>query len=524
MKKCVQDSPYRRRAKNLPSLERGRHHLIVRQQASCDGIAVRWPILYVVYTDDIGDVRIHRLAPLLDYFADHSARSYRWMKNVARAIGALIDHSTSIALSSDFNEWKKAGMVERKLLRGLAHSLLKGTVRQGPDGRFEDPTGLYWRGLGKKQAGVLLSALTLFFRWLRDEPYGEDWARGASTDAIRNHPMIAFRLASELIVRRQNSLLGHLSGQAREPSHAFPFIVQQSAPSTGAVPTFPAKYVGPMLYKGFENGRGGCDETAQLLTHLIFLFGIRKSESFHLFASDVQFSAGTFWVFFHHPEYGKVMVGGEHVTRQEYLRRFGLAPRNRIEGPNKAGWKGMADELQGAVGYALPIPVLFKRTMSLLRHYIFNTRPAIMALRPRSLPDHPFLFVSTGRAAGVGGVAVGDPYTMSAYEEAWGRAIPRIGKMFDDPSMMKPRKANGTTPHGARHFFGRFLFSAGVEGPIIQRCLHHKTLEAYKVYTRLTPGEIDQILRNANEDISSNGGPTEMRDGFLSQLQMTPPF
>ncbi|WP_296746328.1 hypothetical protein [Mesorhizobium sp.] len=509
----------KRRHLNLALLERGRHHLIVRQTVYEDGMPKKRPVLWIIIPGADGLLRIFRYEPLLEYYADHSAMSYTWMKNAARAVGALFDHSLAVGASPSFDQWREQGGLQRRLVRGLARSLAHGTMEIGPDGRTVDPTRLYWSPRGKRQAAVLLSALTLHFRWFQNEPSAAKWAQATSTDAIAKSPRVALSLATELMIRRHNSLLGHLKGLEREPAHAFPGVIEPSRRGTGAVPTFPAKYVGPFLYEGFKDESGECDEAGQLLAHFAIALGLRKSEGFHLYNSDVQFIGDVPWIFFHHPEFGKIADGGRYVTREEYLERFGLLPRNRDTGRNKAGWKGMADDEQGTPGYFLPIPSLRHRVAQLLTKYLYVTRPAIMARRPRHLPDHPFLFVSRGRTLASGGGDIGDPYTMTAFEHSWGQGIKRVGLQFDDPTMMTPIKWRGTTQHGGRHFYGRFLFTSGVPGDLIQRCMHHRTLKAHLAYTQLTPSEINTLLNDASGDCSPDQSFRNMRDEFASQFR-----
>ncbi|KKZ88538.1 tyrosine-type recombinase/integrase [Rhizobium phaseoli] len=521
MTSAYSEKPLRNRRKlNLKSSERGRHHVIVRQTVHSECQKFKWPVLYLVLKDSAGKTELKRYQPLLEYYADHSAMSYRWKKNAARGVGLLIDYSMAIARSPEFAIWKNAGVLERKVFRGLARALVHGTMSLNDCGRVEDSTRLYWRGHGKRQAGVLLSALTLHFRWMRNESGAIEWVRATSTTDLDQHPVVAFNLATEHLIRRQGSLLGHLKGMKREPAHSVPGIVKRSSVPIGAVPSFPPKYVGPFLYHGFEGADGERDETAETLAHLIFGLGLRKSEGFHLFPSDIQFVGDYPWIFFHHPQHGKVGDGrGGLTSREEYLQRFGLLPRNVDEGRNKAGWKGMEGDEDGTPGYWLPISHLRNRTALLLKRYLFVTRPAIMARRPRSLGDHPFLFVSSGRTANANGGEPGDPYTMEAFDATWERAVDYTGKRFDDPVMAQMTKPSGNTPHGARHFFGRFLLSTGVEGPVIKRCMHHKTLEAHKAYTRLTPSELNAILQKAGERRVEHEPFQNLRDEFLSQFQ-----
>ena len=509
----------RKRRLNLSLLERGRHHVIVRQTVRENDSYQKRPVLRLVLPDADGLLRVKVCEPLLEYFAENSAMSYTWMKNAARAFGAFVDHSMAIASSPLFSQWKEEGAVERRLLRSFASALVHGTMEIAPSGRIVDRTGLYWAPLGKRQAGVLLSALTLYFRWMRNDPRAVRWVQAASTETVAQSPRVAFSLISELAMRQRNSLLGHLKNTTKQPPHAFPGVVRRSKKRAGAVPTFPTKYLAPFLYTGFTDKTGECDEAGQLIAHMIVAMGLRKSEPFHLYISDIQFTGDNPQIFFHHPQYGKITsADGRYITREEYLQGFGLLPRNCDRGRNEAGWKGMDGDDEGTPGFFLPIRILRQRISRLLLRYIYVTRPAIMARRPRSLGDHPFLFVSSGRTSTPSGGDVGDPYTMSAFRNCWDQAIARIGRQYGDPKMMKPVKQRGTTPHGGRHLYGRFLVTSGVDRAVIRRAMHHRSLDAQLVYTQLTPSEINSILRDASEGRPSDDSFRELHDQFLSEF------
>lgn len=494
--------------------ERGRFHVIVRQAVPGVGDRVRWPILYFALPTVEGGARIILYSPLVDFFRDHSSMSYIWMKNVARSVGLLVDFCVSSTHQAP--EITRGGdTIERRLFRELARSLLHGTAHIDDDGRVHDKTGLYWIGLGKRQAHILLSALTRHFVWLSDHEGAGRWADAVAMDRTADDPIVSLRLTLEFMKRRDASLLGHIKTAKRAPSHPFPYIVKPSTANVGAVPTFPARHLGEFLHRGFTNESGRTDETACLLAHLLFALGLRKSEAFHLFLSDIQFIRDTPWIFLHHPEYGKISDSwGGIISRSEYLKRFGLTARTQENSKFAAGWKGIAGDEVGAPGYWLPIDPLRARTAALLKRYIYVTRPRLMAARPQNAGPHPFLLVGRGSNKTI----IGDPYTMSSFNEAWRAAIVRVGRRLDDPDLAAPRKALGTTPHGARHFYGRFLYTAGVDGEVIRQCMHHRSLEAHKVYTRLTPHEINLLLEAASEGTSPPDPYRRLRETFLQQL------
>ncbi|WP_454852250.1 hypothetical protein [Rhizobium binxianense] len=513
----------RNRKLDLTNIERGLYHLIVKQIVNTESGPRKLPKLYVLVPDADHGVRPETFEPILDYFEERSALSYHWKKNASRAVGLLIDFGMAMSATGRFKRWEESGRLQRSLFRSLATALVRGTGTIGPDGRLRDASKLYWKPLGRRQAGVLLSSLTLFFKWLGEDDANSSWASAGSTEGIGKHPVIALRLVTELQLRKQASLLGHLKGIRKDPSHPYPFITGKARSAESAVPTFPARHVMSFLRRGFLDPAGSRNEEAELAAHLAFGLGVRESEPFHLFVTDVQFVKGVPWVFFHHPSDGKVADRqGGLITRREYLSRFGLLPRNEDEGRNKAGWKGMHGDGDGTPGFWLPVDPIRNKAAELLKRYLFVTRPAIMAARPRSAGDHPFLLVNPRKVVGWNTGEPGDPYTIEAYEAAWERAVRRIGELSQDPAMARMKWGWGNTPHGARHFFGKFLFSTGVAGTVIQRCMHHRTLSAHLAYTRLTPAEINDILQKASRGDQGDTPARDFREDFMSQFENVP--
>jgi hypothetical protein len=212
--------------------------------------------------------------------------------------------------------------------------------------------------------------------------------------------------------------------------------------------------------------------------------------------SDVQFLDREPVVFLHNPVQGTVRdsQSGKLITRYEHLRKFGLMPRNLSTDRLHAGWKSIADDSFGAVVHWLPIPELVERTRLLLLEYVSRIRPAVMRSRSPHLKDHPFLLISPGRFTTGSGGAAGDPYSLSAFDEHWKAAIRRLQRLHPYADL-RHIKSLGTTPHGARHFYGRYLRSLGLPREVIQRCMHHRSPLSQDVYTALSVNEIDDMLR-----------------------------
>ncbi|MBO9170043.1 site-specific integrase [Rhizobium sp. L245/93] len=481
--------------RNKNRLTEGLNFLIASPQVYRDGVLRTWPRLYLLFKDADGVIDAVPVVSVDEYFDDNSARSYEWMKQTVSALGLLVDHTiATIPFLTERVLNASDGIRERHLLRTFAHDLRDGTISNAANGGL-DRLGLYWRPKGHDRAHVLLKRLTQFFKSLGETDYGSRWGWAANPVRPAN-PMSTIRMIFELAVRKATSLLSHLDIETKEPPHRFGGIVEPRSKMSAAPNSFPAKWIIPFLTKGFTNNEGRTDETAQLLAYELFLTGQRRSEPFHHYVTDVQFVDDTYEIFMHHPEWGKIQAGGVGMNRRQYLAqpRFNRSPRNRGAGMHRAGFKGALDDDKGTPLFWLPLPAIKSEFDRLLRKYMQVTRPALMLRRPSHLKDHPFLYVSSGLSAESGGGEIGEPYTISAFLSAWKAAIARTSRRNNAPDFTHSKRL-GTTPHGFRHNYGRYLVTLGVDLETIRQCMHHKSVESTRVYTRLTPREINQILK-----------------------------
>jgi hypothetical protein len=492
--------------------ELGSNFIISNQHVQRGDRTYYWPRLYFVMSD-ADELDLIECGVLEDYYFVHSRFKHKWRRNTALALGLLTDYT--IAKLRTLSEQQRAAgdeTLERLIMIGFAEALLHGTVPKDPSKR--DPLGLRWKPKGKDQTGVLLTHLSGYLVWLGSREETSRWRWFSDSHAQPTHPAAAMRMASELAIRRKTSFLAHLKSTESRPRarHVlFSGVLEPRKESTVAPLSFPTKYVAPFLYEAFDFD-DDAERTAGTISAMLFAGGLRSSEPLHTYVSDVQFTSTDTFVFLHHPDWGRVTgPDGRRITRREYLGDFGLIPRHLDYERNHAGWKGLADDDVGTIAYWLPIPALKQRVSNLLRHYLRVTRPGIMALRPKGLRDHPFLFVSP-RASEHG--EVGDPYTLVALRDEWKRAVKWLAVVKDDPAL-KHSKALGTSPHGARHHYGRYLKSLNVPGEIIMRAMHHRDFKSHLVYGRLSPAEMNAVLQNA---VSTSPAPTPEMSSFLGDF------
>ncbi|MBY5635907.1 site-specific integrase [Rhizobium leguminosarum] len=493
--------------------ERGLHYFIVAQRVTQAGQAHVLPVLYVVAAGEDSRVTVTRSHALLAYCLKNAARSHTWMLNTVRTVGALIDFT--MAMHPFLRRAQSTGSVENahdEMLQRFAKAFLGGTSLVDKGVRRE-MYSLFWQPRSAENARICLAALTTFLTSVSNS--SDEWSHAASPSYI--DPLSAVRLAYQSLARRSNNLLSHLDYNAEPaPPHVFGglFGSRKAGSRTYA---FPVRYVWPLLFRGFERKRlRDVDETAKTIAFLLFAGGGRQSEPFHLWVQDVQFVDDDVYVFVHHPEEGDVVsASGEILQRKVALQLKGEGPRNRLGGKRRhSGFKGLDEEKDGALLHWLPVPQMTEILATLLSNYITIVRPRIMRLRrARGLPDHPFLFVSSGETRANGRSDIGAPYTLSAFKSAWKRAVGRISTLYNDPTLVV-RKHLGTSIHGTRHFYGRFLQSIGCDAETIRRCMHHKDIRSQIRYKKLTAQEINQLL---NEKANSKSRKQMLSD-FLEGL------
>ncbi len=480
-------------------IERGLNHLIVWQVVYKDKQRYLLPILYVLRGSN-EQVELIRFSPLIDYCIEHSAKSNTWFLDCVRAVGLLIDYTVAWFpyLRSALNR-SRVQASHRVMLKRFAKAILNGTTII-ENGQRVDGVGLFWPPRRQIAAKRMLSALNNFLVSSSiDEAGWRAAASSASPDALTG-----LRIAYQETVQRKKSLLAHLPNAASHPLPGTPFGGMFAAnPDGRRTYRFPVKYIWPLLFEGFKSLRTQeSDVTAELIAFLLFAGGSRLSELFHTWVGDLQWIDGKPLLFLHHPRDSEVRSADATISRNQFLQRQNRVPRNMQRKRGHAGFKGLAGEKEGAELIWLPIDELVDELASRLLHYVAKVRPSIMRLRKaKGLPDHNYLFVGSGRMFGENTNAIGEPYTIEAFRSSWGAAIKRLSILYDDPELVVSKR-RGTTPHGARHFYGTFLKSIGLDGDLIAKCMHHKSPFSHLRYTELTPNEINAILENKSENTS----------------------
>ncbi|MBI2728519.1 MAG: site-specific integrase [Polaromonas sp.] len=397
-------------------------------------------------------------------------RSLSWMEKVTRACKLFLEY---LEANADLNEenWKR--------FRNFAHSLQSGSIEEatGLDG-----SGLYWEGKREREVFRTIKLLTDMFDWL---------SREYETNATQFNPKfngIEFDKRIDhlaYIHRRSKSFLGYAWQLEHSPSR-----LTRSRPQgitwRDRPPKFPDERFEELLFKGFVVA-GKPDYRGMLITLLMHGGGLRVSEPFHLYVSDVNAAtdSNAALVLVHNPQDGTAPSNwrnssGKQGTREQYLSAvFGLVPRNKIR--KDAGWKHNAQDGDGFMQVYWFPEIYGQWFMQIWKRYL-----PILASAKR---NHPYAFIN------LQGPTVGKPYTIKQYSRALKRAVERIG--------LVSRKRFGTTEHGFRHAYAQRLKKGHVDDITIQRVMHHCSPESQKVYTVPERKEITAALKAGMNTLSA---------------------
>ena len=447
------------------------------------------------------------LVPLIHYVVDTGrARALGWQRHTASAVGLFIDFL--YANTANF----KARYLSN-VFALFAEALVRGTI--DTDGC--DDSGLFWEPKSVSRARRLLGAVTAFSDWLENR-------YGASQLNPKRPATLAERIAywRRLDKRQPHALLGYATYRSDHRRRASTVravdVPRKSVTAIGReAKAFPDDRILDLLGTGFAvRGKPSWAQLHErlslkdiLVTILLHGGGLRVSEPFHLFVSDVRIdpaNPNSGVVRLYHPEQGAAPpdyvdpVSGRRIVadREEYLRvRWRMEPRTLTEGRFKSGWKDL-HLLNARQKYALVhwfAPAWGELFLAFFKPYIVHCRPRNCG--------HPYLFVSRKPAF------QGDPYTIDSYRQAHAAAVRRIG--------LVPAKDLGTTPHGHRHAYGRRLAGAGVDELTIQRAMHHRSPASQTVYTAPATAEIAATLAAVR---SSADDPVHdlVRHGDLNRL------
>lgn len=425
----------------------------------------------------------------LRYLASEQTKSASWKERSTFAVKLLIRY-----LNANEDRFQDT----RDLLSAFAQSIEIGTINSST---LLDPSGLYWMPRKPEDFRTLLFHLTKYTDWLAERPeYNTKRAnpfRKANTEEERMNWCAYYNKEARVF-------LSHLS----DPDEAAVRNEQVRSTRTSRVPKsigritkrFPEHEINNLLVNGWVRRREEptatkhdlVDYKGRALTLLMHYGGIRKSEAFQLYLSDiiVDRKRGEAVVRIYHPAFGK-SPDERYGTRREYLaRQYRLKPRTdypRSEALH-AGWKAplLSDATDGYFQVQFCPVSIAKEFLHTFEYYLKYQR-----VDASVDSGHPYAFTNS----------MGEPETLKNFSRQHRNAVNRIG--------LEHEKYLGTTEHGHRHAYGFRLHAYGLTPIEIQKAMHHKHPDSCLVYINQTDEELRAVFEHVEKMAGSRNFPDD---------------
>jgi hypothetical protein len=216
------------------------------------------------------------------------------------------------------------------------------------------------------------------------------------------------------------------------------------------------------------------------MTMLLNYGGLRKSEIFHIFTSDITIHPNhddEALVRVYHPVCGR-SPDPRYKNRSEYLHsETNYKPRNtyRITERLYSGWKNPL--MTSKEGY---FEVIFNPTHK-AREFLQIWVKYLKYQRVEPDKLHPFAFTNDR----------GEPDTLKNFQRRHKRAVERIG--------LECKKEFGTTEHGHRHAYGYRARKLGLSQVELQKAMHHKSPNSCLIYIKPTSEDIRTEMRESEK-------------------------
>ena len=399
----------------------------------------------------------------LRYLAWYSDKSSSWKEKSIFAVRLLIDY---IEAASSI---KKTVV----LLKKFSEVLVTGTINYETN---NDPFKLFWKPRDLTDANTILFHITHYTDFL---------ARQERYDQERINPFIKATSHEERMNwcayyhKQANVFLNHLSSYSEAKKlmaqKRLVSIPDQIFIKNEKAERFPETKIESLIKEGFSS-KGTPDYRSQAITMLMNYGGLRKSEVFHIYTSDITINPN-------HKEEALVRVydpihgrspDPKFKTRLEYLQsETNYKPRNtyRLTERLYSGWKSPL--LTSTDGY---FEVIFNPTHK-AKEFLITWIKYLKHQRIEPDNFHPFAFTNNK----------GNPETIKNFQRRHKMAIERIG--------LKSAKELGTTEHGHRHAYGYRARKLGLNQIELQKAMHHKNPNSCLIYIKPTSEDIRNAMR-----------------------------
>ena len=401
----------------------------------------------------------------LRYLAWFNSKSESWKERSVFSLRLLIQYIHAVPKYEKVTE----------LLKSFTVALQTGTINYQD---ISDPLDLYWKPRDLKDVNNILFHITHYTDFL------------ALQDGYSSSRINPFRKASGYEERlnwcayyhkQKNVFLSHLNDKQKAQDQANKVrLIQQyqtSKVDNEKVVRFPEEHIERLIYLGFDRN-GVVDYKSQAITMLLNYGGLRKSEVFHIFISDITQNPNRpdeALVRVYHPVFG-ASPDAYYKTRNEYLlAQTNYKPRNKYRLSERlyAGWKNpLLTSSDAYYEVVFSPPQKAKEFLAVWVNYLKFQR-----VEPPASNFHPFAFTNSR----------GLPETIKNFQRLHKNAVERIG--------LECKKEKGTTEHGHRHSYGYRLRRYGLDQVEIQKAMHHKSPNSCLVYIKPTNEDVREKMR-----------------------------
>ena len=416
--------------------------------------------LPALYTDK-GVILSH-----LRYLAWFSNKSESWRERSVFSLKLLTEYINTVPEIS----------TATNVLKSFTIALVTGTI----DFKLlNDESGLFWKPRKIRDANNILFHITHYTDYLALQ----DGYSASRVNPFKKATGYEERLNWCAYYHKQaNVFLNHLSNHKSAQEHS------QQVRLVGAMPDnkvdiekvirFPADKIDKLFNIGFLKKNGHCDYKLQAMTMLMHYGGLRKSELFHIYVSDITQNPN-------HPEEALVRVydpvfgtspNPKYKIRSEYLLgETNFKPRNKYRFSERlySGWKSpLLTSKKRYFEVVFSPPQKARDFLNTWVNYLKYQR-----VEPTIQNTHPFAFTNNQ----------GLPESVKNFQRYHKSAVEKIGLLC--------KKENGTTEHGHRHAYGYRVRQSGLDRIEIQKAMHHKSPLSSLIYTEPTIEDIRNKMR-----------------------------
>lgn len=394
----------------------------------------------------------------INYLIKHRKKSQSWLSKSSSSIVKLLDFAEA-----------HQGVYRnpRVMFEAFAEILPDGTI----DENGHDPRELYWEPISAEHANSIIEHITNFSDFVYKQTGDEKLLLNPPVEASKSERLMSLAAYHH---KKNNSFLSHTwnDQEANEKARTSRLIKRHKTSQVQRETKVTEEFVANDLicngfwrYKHKRHHASFLNVKNILISMLIHYAGLRISEPFHIFISDISddpVDKDRINIKIQDPEIGKApkywrkKPENKHDNIKTYLKKkYGLKPRTKLKGNQFAGYKSKGMEIQVEL-----FPTFYWQWFTeLLNFYITHQR------KTDPLYPHPYLFTDEK----------GHPATIKQYRKAREKALIKLGH--------EPSKYSGNNPHGGRHRYGTELTRADISQILISRAMHHKSLTSKDRYT-----------------------------------------